>query len=181
MEPFDAMPYRRRASTPRQVTSSLPELPRGEPRPFRHRRQFGPDDIGIDRGLADPRAEAAIAAGNDVVAADQIGGAGGGLRDEVRTLAQIRLRLDDARDDGLALRQFDALEQRPFMRVAWVRRLERDRARPRQEDDVDDVGERHVTMMRPLVIAPAQMHSRLFRRDLRQRMVQRLDMQPRPL
>ena len=65
--------------------------------------------------------------------------------------------------------------------MARVGRLKRDRARPCQEHDVDDVGQRHVAVVRAFVIAPAQMHPHPLRRDPRQRMVQRLDMQPRPL
>ena len=67
------------------------------------------------------------------------------------------------------------------MGVTRIGGLERDRARPRQKHDVDDVGERHVAMVRPLVIAPAHMHARLLRRHIRQRMIQCLDMLPRSL
>jgi hypothetical protein len=65
------------------------------------------------------------------------------------------------------------------MRVARVGSLERDRRRPRREDDIDDLGERHVPMVRSLVIAPAQMHPHALRRDRGQRMAQRLDVEPR--
>ena len=48
-----------------------------------------------------------------------------------------------------------------------------------REHDVDDVGERHVAVMRALVVAPAQVHAQLLRRDVRERVVQRLDVQLR--
>ena len=48
--------------------------------------------------------------------------------------------LDDPGNDDLALRQLDLFEQGPFMRVARVRGLERDRRRPRREHDVNDFG-----------------------------------------
>jgi len=50
--------------------SSAPELFGRQPRAFGYRCQFGPHHVGIAHGLADPGAEAAIAAGDDVVAAD---------------------------------------------------------------------------------------------------------------
>ena len=93
-----------------------------EPRALGHRRQLGPHDVGIDGRLADPGAEAAIAAGDDVVAADEVGVAGDALRDQLGVFDEIRFRLDDARDEGLALRQLDPLEQLPFMRMTRVSR-----------------------------------------------------------
>jgi len=130
--------------------------------------------------LADPGAEATIAAGDDVVTADEVGIAGDALRDQLRVLNEIRFRLDDPGNNDLALRQLDLLEQGPFMRVARVRSLELDRRWPRCKRDIDDLGEWHVAMVRPLVIAPAQMHPHALRRDRGERMIQRLDMEPRP-
>ena len=42
-------------------------LSRGQPSAFGHRRQFRSHHVGIDRGVTDPGAETAIAAGDDVV------------------------------------------------------------------------------------------------------------------
>ena len=39
--------------------------------------------------------------------------------------------------------------------------------RPRLEHDVDDVGERHVAVVRALVVAPAEVHAQLLGRDVR--------------
>src|SRR5260370_28100569 len=47
----------------------------------------------------------------------------------------------------------------------------------RLEDDVDDVAQRYVMMMRTFVIAPAQMHAHAIRRNARERMVEHLDME----
>jgi hypothetical protein len=69
---------------------------------------------------------------------------------------------DDPWNNGLALGQLDPLEQGPFMRVARVGSLER---RSRREHDINDLGERHVVMVRSLVIAPAQMQAGVRRRD----------------
>src|SRR4051812_35159090 len=62
----------------------VPELLCGNPRALGHRGHLGPDHVGIDRGLADPGAVAAVAAGNDVFAADQFGVAPDPLRDQFR-------------------------------------------------------------------------------------------------
>ncbi len=64
-------------------------MSRGQPGAFGHRRQFRPHDVGIDRGLADPGAETAIAAGDDVVAADEVGVAGDALRDQLWVLDEV--------------------------------------------------------------------------------------------
>src|SRR5260370_754784 len=63
-----------------RLAENLPEPPkRGEARAFREAGELGPDDRRVDRGLADPGSIAAIAAGDDVVAADEIGIAGDAL------------------------------------------------------------------------------------------------------
>ena len=46
-------------------------------------------------------------------------------------LDEARLRLDDAGNERLAFGQLDRLEQRPFVRVARIGRLERQCGRPR--------------------------------------------------
>jgi hypothetical protein len=71
------------------------------------------------------------------------------------------------------------LEQRPLVRVARVRRFQRDRMRLRLPDDVDHVGERDVAMVRALVISPAKMQPHFFWRNIRKRVVERLDVQLR--
>ena len=76
---------------------------------------------------------------------------------------------------------FTRLEHRPFVGVARIGGLERDRNRLRREHDVDDVGERHVAVMRAFVVAPAKMHAQLFRRNVGDRMIERLDVQLRAL
>ncbi len=42
---------------------------------------------------------------------------------------------------------------------------------------IDDVGERHVAVMRTGVVAPAQVHAHLLRRNVHERAVERLDVQ----
>src|SRR6185312_14322993 len=76
--------------------SALPEAPRRDRRTLGHRRELRPDDIGIDRRLADPCAVAAVAAGHHVLATDALGVAADALGDELGMLDEVRLRFDDA-------------------------------------------------------------------------------------
>ena len=61
------------------------------------------------------------------------------------------------------------------MRVAWVRRLDEIGVRLGLPHQVDDVGERHVAMMRAGIVAPAHVHAQLLRGDVAHGVVQRLD------
>src|SRR5947209_20440483 len=81
---------------------SVPELLGGDPGALGHRRHLGPDHVGIDRGLADPGAVATVAAGDDVLAANELGVAADALRDQLRMLDEIRFRFDHAGDQHLA-------------------------------------------------------------------------------
>src|ERR1700687_3288910 len=56
----------------RRASSSAPELARGDARAFGHRRHLRPHDVRIDGRLPDPGAEAAVAPGHDVLAADEL-------------------------------------------------------------------------------------------------------------
>src|SRR3984893_419135 len=132
-----------------------PELARSEAGAFREAGELGPDDRRVDRGLADPGTVAAITAGDDVLAADEIGIAGDALGNQFGVLDEIGLRLDDAGDQHLAIRQFHLLEDLPFVRMTRVGSLEGETARLGQKDGLDDVSERHVAMVRTFIIAPA--------------------------
>src|SRR5712692_9132820 len=127
--------------------ASRPKLPGRDARAFRQRGELRPNHVGIDRGLADPGAVAAITAGDDVLAPDQLGVAGDALGDELRMLDEVRLRLDHTGNQHLAGGQLDPLEQRPLVPMARIGGLERDRGGPRRKYDVDDVGKRHVMMV----------------------------------
>ena len=67
------------------------------------------------------------------------------------------------------------------MRMARVGGLEREAARLCQKNGLDDVSERHIAMMRPLVIAPAEVQTQLFRRNTLQRVIEGFDVKPRLL
>src|SRR5271166_994171 len=161
-----------------RVSRLRPELVRGEARAFRQAGQLRPYNGRIDRSLADPGTVAAIASGDDIFAADEPGVAGYALGNQFGVLDKIGLRFDDTGDQHLAVGQFHVLEDLPFMRMTRVGRLEGEAARPGQKDGFDDVPERHVAMMRAFVIAPAEVQTQLLRRDVLQRMIERLDMEP---
>ena len=96
-------------------------------------------------------------------------------------LDEVGRRVEHAGNEHLARWQLHTLEQSPLVRVPRVRRLHREAARPRRKQHVDDVAERHVVMMRPLVVPPAHVQPRSLRRHVRQRVIERLDVQARHL
>ena len=96
-------------------------------------------------------------------------------------LDEIRFGFEHAGDQHLAVRQLDRFEQRPFMRVPRIGGLERNGVRPGAEHDVDDVGHRHVAVMRAFVIAPADMHAQLLGRNIGDGVIERLDVKLRAL
>src|SRR5215831_188981 len=130
---------------------AAPEFARCDARAFGHRRHLRPDDVGIDGRLAYPGAESTITAAHHVLASDELRVAADPLRDELRMLDEVGLRLDDAWNQNLSFGQLHGLEQLPFVRVAGICRLDRNRARTCAKHDVDDVCKCDVTVMRPLV------------------------------
>ena len=89
----------------------------------------------------------------------------------------------DSRTPGIRTLPVGQLDvSNSFHSCAWrgLAASKRDRGRPRLEHDVDDVGERHVAVVRALVVAPADVHAQLLGRDVAQRVVQRLDVQLAP-
>ena len=92
-------------------------------------------------------------------------------------LDEVGRRVEHARDEDLARGQLHALEQPPLVRVSRIGGLEGNAGRPRGEDDVDDVGEGDVVVVRPLVVTPAHVQTRPLRRDVGERVVQRVHVQ----
>src|SRR5206468_12808269 len=133
----------------------LPEFPSRPARALGHAGELRPRDVRIDGGLADPGAEPAIRAGDDVLAPDQSRVAADTLGHEVRVLDEVGRRVEDAGDENFTRGQLHAFEQAPLVRVPRIRGLEGETRGPGGEDDVDDVAEGDVVMMRPLVVAPA--------------------------
>src|SRR5262245_60806893 len=77
---------------------SRPELLRGNRGALRERAELGPHDIRVDAARADVDREAAVDAGHDAIATDEVRIAADALRDELGMLDVVRLALDDAGD-----------------------------------------------------------------------------------
>ena len=76
----------------------LPELPRRAPRPLGHAGELRPHDVGDDRRLPHPGAEATVGPADDVLASDQLRVAADALGNQVRVLDEIRRRVQHAWD-----------------------------------------------------------------------------------
>ena len=116
-------------------------------------------------------AEAAVGAGDDVLAADRAGKPHDPLGDQLRMLDQIGRVADHARQDHLAVRQLDVVPQLPFVLVAHVGRLERIALRLDLQHQADDVLERQVVGVRPVPASPAQVIAHAVLRNALQRMI----------
>ncbi len=85
---------------------------------------------------------------------------------------EIGAMADNARDQRGALRQFHFLEHPPLVLVAGVRCFDRETSRIHPENQVDDVPQRDVIVMRAVVTAPADMQADFFPRDLPQGVIE---------
>src|SRR5215469_1358286 len=150
-----------------------PQDLRRTPRALGQRLELGP----ADRRVADPRAESAIGAGEHIRAPDQPRIAHEALGDQIGMLDEVGAVADDAGDERCAFGELYFLEDAPFVLVAGVRGLDRIAASAHAEDQIDNVLERNVVVVRPVKTAPAHMQSDLFFGDVAQRIVQRIDTQ----
>ncbi len=83
-------------------------------------------------------AEATIGRGDHVLPPDDLRVPHNALRHQVRMLDKGGYRIDDTRDENLALGQFHLLPDLPFVRMAWVGGLDRIRLRPNGKHDIED-------------------------------------------
>ena len=88
---------------------------------------------------------------------------------------KFEVGIDHAGDDGLAVRQLDVLPHLPLVAVARIGAGKRHRHRLGFEDDVDDVLDRDVAVVRAERRAPADMHAHAVGRQVLHRVVERLD------
>ena len=109
--------------------------------------------------------QAAIGAGDDILFANQFGETDDAFGDQFGMFDEVGEVVDHAGEKDLALRQFVFLPNLPFMAVTRVGGLEGDALDVGFEDDFDDVAERDVAVVRPLVVAPADMDAHLLGRD----------------
>src|ERR1041384_1699543 len=114
--------------------------------------------------MTDTRADAAIRAGHDILAADELRVAHETLRDQVGMLDDIGAMADDAGDQHRILGPFHILEDGPFMLVPRIRGFDRVGARAHRKNDIDDVAQGDVLDMRAMRAAPADVKSNLLAR-----------------
>src|SRR5581483_4450166 len=100
--------------------------------------------------------KAAIGPGDHVLAARHLGESHDALGNEFGVFDEIAGGIKHAGDQNLAVK-LRALPYLPFVGMPGVGSLERDSADLCLENDIDDVLERNVAMMRAFVVAPAQM------------------------
>src|SRR5690348_10191334 len=98
---------------------ALPQLPGRQLRALGHRLELGPGDLGLDDvGRPRERGEAAVGAGDDALAPDDLGVADEPLGDQLRMLDEVGRRVEHARDDHAIVRQADLAEHHPLVLVA---------------------------------------------------------------
>jgi len=83
----------------------------------------------------------------------------------------------DAGDQELALGQLHVLPHAPFVVVARVGGLDGVALRAHGEDQVDEIAQRQVVLVRTVIAPPADVEADALGRDVSQRVVQRLDAQ----
>jgi hypothetical protein len=97
-----------------------PESLGGDCRALGHRAQLLERNVGIEFAVAGKGPEAAIAAGNDALAADDIGEAANALGDKIGVLDIVGGGVEHARHQDLVVGQLCLLPHRPFMSVPRV-------------------------------------------------------------
>ena len=115
----------------------------------------------------DAAAEAAIGAGDDVLAADDRGVAQDAVGDQLRVLDEVGGMADDTRHQHLTRRQSGVLPHPPFMLVPHIGGLEGIGLRLHLEDQIDDVLERQIMGVRPRASCPSTSDSARFPRECR--------------
>ena len=102
-----------------------------------------------------PAAEAAIGAGDDVLAPYHPGEVEDAVGDDLRVLDDVGGVADDARDQDFSVGQLDVSPDFPLVLVPDVAGLDRVSANANLKQDVDDVPEWQIGGMRPVPAAPA--------------------------
>ncbi len=129
----------------------------------------------MDGAEAGKRAEAAIGAGDHPLAPDDPSVPLDPLRHRLRVLDVVGAGVDNARNQNLIGRQRYRFKNGPLVLVARIGSFNREPAGVYLVDDVQDVGQRHVLVVRAGVIAPADVDANALGIKTLQRMVERLD------
>jgi hypothetical protein len=119
--------------------------------------------------------EAAVGAGDHVLAPQQVGKPRDAFGDQLRMLDDVGGVADDPGNEHFAVRQLGVLPHLPLVLVARIRRLDHVGAGAHLEDEIDNVLERDVTHMRPWPAPPAHVIAHAILGDSLERAVQRFD------
>ena len=138
--------------------------------PCAHRLELLPDHRVVHLGAVERlRREAAVGAGHDVLAADELGEAHDPLGDQLGMLDDVAGVGDDAGAEHLALRHLHALEQMILVLVARIGGLEAVAAGVDLQHVFDDVGQRGLVEPRSFVDAVAGVEAHHVGRNALQR------------
>src|SRR2546427_2297028 len=158
------------------ASTLAPELSGGQARALGHRLELRPGDLRLDLvdGAREGR-EPTIGARDHALASDHLRVADQTLGDQLGVLDEVGRRVQHARDDHPVVRQADLAEHDPFVLVTPVRALEGQGLGPRLQGDRQELSQRDIPVMRPLVVAPAEVKANAVGGNVAQRMVERLD------
>src|SRR5437773_11682123 len=95
---------------------TFPQLFCREARAFGHRFELGPDDLRI----ADARTEAAVGAGHNIFAADDLGVADQTVGDRLRVFDDVRRMSDDSGHEDFACGKLHFFPDTPLVFMARV-------------------------------------------------------------
>src|SRR5690606_27244359 len=138
-------------------------------------RELFPCDCGIDLAVAGKGAEAAIRAGDDAILAHYLRKAFDALCDQFGRLDIVGTGVDQARREDAIAAEFRFGPDSPFVLVPRIGGLEQQGGWFRAQHHVDNLLQRNVVIVRAFVIAPAQMHAHLLRRNISGRSIERFD------
>src|SRR5262249_56196440 len=100
------------------------------------------------------------------------------IRDETRMLDHVRRMTDHSGNGDLGLRQFYCLPHAPFVLMADMACLDRVGLRANGEHEVDDVGERDVSRVRPVPAAPTDVVTNAIFGQSTKRVIERINTHP---
>src|SRR5256885_561276 len=146
---------RSRRRTITAARSALPELSRRQSRAFHERLELRPRDLR----MADARSETAVRPRDHVLAPDEPRVLHEALGHELGVLDEVAGVTDDAGNEDLAGRQLDVLPYAPLVVVARIRRLDGIALRADGQDQVHELAQRQVVLVRAVIAAPAHVEA----------------------
>mmetsp|Transcript_122605 Transcript_122605/g.381675 ORF Transcript_122605/g.381675 Transcript_122605/m.381675 type:complete len:381 (+) Transcript_122605:196-1338(+) len=142
-----------------------------------HRPHLPPDELLRHVHGARGGGEAAVRAGHDPLHAEGTHVVQDPLGHKPRVLDVRGGSVQHPRKQDLVLGELHLVEDFPLVRVAGVASLQGQELGLGLEDDVSDVRQRHVRIVRPGIVPPADVDPALLRGDVRQSLVQDLDVE----